>query len=249
MADELVSLALGTVRNTYGSGYPDFDAGSGPNLAYHNLHHSSFAVEAVDRIAETAGMNQQLRRIARMSMAAHDIVHGEGAGVNEVASATWLGQNMRAGGMTEDGIWIGVKAVLGTQPVITDGRLTGQVATDQEYPSKDARLVSLAVASADLAELYAPTGPLVGHHYYMELQDASPGDTPDMAGFQEFQEMEVALVEDYKFPARVAEKLFGGLRREVADHHQGILMAFEQGDIEEWEQILALDRKFLQEHS
>lgn len=247
LATEAIATdALNIVEDQYGSGYPLYHGGENGGLAYHNRHHSEFVQEGTGRMCEALGLSPTERAIGRVAAATHDIVQLKPRGVMEQESVDWLAAEMRRRGIfAEQAVQIGALAILGTEPTFDGNRLSGQVVTELDYPSRSAELVAKSVACADLGELYAPTGPLVGHELYKEINGIAPGDEPDIAKLIGFQRGQVALADSYRYPLAKGEEVFGKLRGQVVDYSAEILDALERGDISSWSELIARDQAFI----
>lgn len=249
-AEQIGMNALELVEEQFGSGYPEYNGGEGGGLAYHNRHHSQAVLQGTEAMGHALGLSRTEIVIGRIAAAAHDIVQLKQRGIMEQESADWLKEQMeRTKVFPEFAVAIGSLAILGTEPIFEGGRLTGQVATTQSYPSRSAELVSKSVACADLGELFSPEGPLLGHDLYKEINGVSQVGEPPMDALINFQRGQVSLTENYKYPHPEGERVFGALRGEVAAYSAQVLGQLEQGDIETWDQLIAQDHAFMVAHS
>ncbi len=246
LATEAIATdALNIVEDQYGSGYPFYNGGENGGLAYHNRHHSEFVQEGTGRMCDALGLSPTERAIGCVAAAAHDIVQLKARGVMERESANWLEREMRRRELPGDAVRIGSLAIVGTEPLFDGSRLSGQVATELQYPSKSAELVAKSVACADLGELYAPAGPLLGHELYKEINGVAPGQEPDMAKLTGFQRGQVALTDSYRYPLTEGEEVFGKLRGKVVAYSAEILDELERGNISSWSELIARDQAFM----
>lgn len=218
-------------------------------LAFHNEAHPQFVAKATNRMTGHLELSQLAQMTGEVVAFAHDIVQLKPRGVMECESADWLEEKLRRR-FPKPGITAGRLAILGTEPIIENGKIVGQMASRLEYPSREAELVSLSVACADLGgELFRPLGPFRGHMCYKELQGVhDPDKAPSLEAFAAYQTSQIELVTDYRFPHSAGEVVLGGLRSEVIHHHEQIAAKLQAGTIDSWEQILAEDIMFAGEH-
>ena len=242
------AAALDIVEVRYGSGYPHYRGGESGGLAYHNRHHSWAVQRGTEQMAEALGLSAAERAIGRVAAAAHDIVQLKPRGVMERESAEWLEVQLQ-GRLPAELAQIGTLAVLGTEPLFTDGRLTGQMASELAYPSRSAELVARSVACADLGELHSPQGPLLGHELYKEIQSVAPAGKPDMEQLTGFQRGQLWLAQHYQYPHPVGEQVFGGLRGAVVDYSAEVLADLEAGTLDSWRELIRRDEAFMQRHA
>jgi hypothetical protein len=249
VAEAIGGRALDIVEERFGSGYPEYTGGQNGGLAYHNRHHSEAVREGFARMSDALRLSPAERAIGRMAAAAHDIVQLKARGIMEQESADWLEAEMRRSGFFEPAVAIGTLAIKGTEPVFEDNRLVGQMASELWYPSRSAELVSKGVACADMGELHAATGPLLGHELFKEIQGVAPADEPPMDSLVSFQRNQVILAETYRYPLRAGDRVFGKLRSEVTDYSSQVLNKLERGEIESWGELIARDQAFLRANS
>jgi hypothetical protein len=242
------NAALTEVENTYGSGYPHYLNGEDGGLSYHNRHHSAFVRDGSEAMGHALGLTKEERAIAQVAGAAHDIVQLKPRGVMEAESADWLATELRRRAFDERIVQAGALAILGTEPVFAGGVLS-QVASTQQYPSRSAEQIAMSVACADLGELYAPTGPLVGHELYREMAGIEPGVEPPMEGLIAFQRGQTVLTEEYQFPHPMGEQVFAALKPEVVAYSADVLQRLERGEIHSWDQLIVEDEAFMRRHS
>jgi len=249
--EEISNEALAIVEAEFGSGYPFANAEPKQGLPYHNRRHSVAVRDGAGRMAAALGLSQAGVAISRTSGSIHDLVQLKDRGVMERESAEWMAATLEARGIFPS--WaaeVGSLACEGTEPILEDGVVVGQMVSHQEYPSKEAEEVAMSVASADLGELYAPHGPLTSRDYFLELTKTPAGVTPPvderLIGFQQKQ---VQLTQDFRYPHPMGEYLFGGLRGEVVNYNTQVLGQLQRGEIETWDDLLAQDYAFALAHS
>ncbi|HSX42551.1 MAG TPA: hypothetical protein VLF59_00510 [Candidatus Saccharimonadales bacterium] len=240
--------ALDLVEARYGSGYPHYRGGENGGLADHNRRHSWAVVQGMEAMADALDLSRTERAIGRTAAAAHDVVQLKARGVMEQESATWLEARLQ-GLVPAQIVRMGTLAILGTEPILEDGKLTGQVAAQLSYPDSRTELVAKSVACADLGELHSARGPLQGHELYKEIHGVTPADTPDMEGLVNFQRSQVWLAENYHYPHPMGERVFGGLRGVVVDYSAGMLDQLESGRIETWQQLVDHDEAFMRKYA
>lgn len=237
-------LAVQQVEQQYGSGYPHFAGGHQGGLAYHNLHHTQYVMQGSERMVSEMGLGRTAYLVAKAAAAAHDIVQLKPRGVMEQESAAWLEDMLRLQSVPPNAIRAGALAILGTEPIIEGVRVVGQRVNSLSFPDRTTELVARSVAAADLAELYDPFGPYHGHRLWQEIKGRAPHEDFPMEGMIGFQENQVALVHDYRFPHPTAEKLFGRLKGAVVSHQEQILRELVRGTISSGDELLAADLAF-----
>jgi len=242
------TAALERVETQYGSGFPHYSGGRDGGLAYHNRHHSWSVQQGTELMAAALELGRDERAIGRVAAAAHDIVQLKPRGTMEQESAEWLERQLD-GKVPTELTQVGALAILGTEPTFTGNRLTGQMATELSYPNRSAELVAKSVACADLGELHSAQGPLLGHELFKEIRKVAPGSTPDMEGLIEFQRGQLWLVENYQYPLGEGELVFGALRGAVSEQAGRVLAQLEAGTITDWQELIARDVAFMEEHA
>lgn len=241
-ANALTAESLQIVEQRYGSGYPYFSGGESP-LCYHNRHHSQQVSQGAEVMCEALGLSRTAQAIGKLAGSAHDIVQLKPRGIMEQESADWLTEKMFRKSFNLSPMKVASLAILGTEPIFEGGRLRQKV-SELTYPSKEAELIAMSVACADLGELYAPLGPRLGHELYKEIKGVPPNAKPPMKDFLEFQKGQIGLVRSYRFPHPKGEEVFGGLRSEVIEYHEDLLYHLEQREITTWDQVMEADDNF-----
>lgn len=240
------------VRDYYGNGERSpahFKPGSEGDLAYHNVQHTLRVREASVAVAHALGLSAYDQALVRFAASAHDIVHGHGAvrGDMERASALWATRSMDWATFPSEDIEAVRLAVLGTEPLFDEnGAMVGQLATSLKYPTARAEAIGLSVACGDLASLYAPDGPRLGHDLYREYQGVGMLGVPALEGLLDFQHKQLHLLQTYRFPVEAGEQLFAGLREPVIAYHAQLTGTLANGEITEWSQVTAADDDFEQ---
>lgn len=240
------------VRDYYGNGERTPERckpGSEGDLAYHNLQHTLRVREASVAVAQVLGLSTYEQGLVRFAASAHDIVHGHGAarGDMERASALWATRSMDWATFPPEDTEAVRLAILGTEPLFDEkGAMAGQLATNLEYPTARAEAIALSVACGDLASLYAPDGPRLGHDLYREYQGVGMLEVPALVGLLEFQHKQLHLLETYRFPVEAGEQLFTGLREPVIAYQAQLTGALANGEITDWSQVVAADDGFEQ---
>lgn len=241
VAEALTTKSLDIVEQRYGSGYPYFRGGEQP-LCYHNRWHSEAVSKGADQMGEALGLSPSLRAIGRLAGSAHDIVQLKPRGVMEEESAEWLGREMFKTFRAYP-IEIAMLAIRGTEPIFEGGNLRQKV-SELTFPTKDAELVAMSVACADLGELYSPLGPRMSHELYKEMNDISPNQRPSVRGLINFQKSQVNLVRNFQFPHPQGERVFGRLRNMTIEYHEDLLYHLQSGEINTWREVLEADDNF-----
>lgn len=241
--------AVDIVTKQYGDGYEDSRIiPEAENLAYHNMQHTLHVRRDSVAVANALHLSPYDVSLTELAASAHDIVQGKARGQMEYESARWLEAQMRRAGFPKDDIVTAGLAILGTEPLIKNGFIVGQKATEQTYPSERARLIALSVACGDMANLFAPAGPLTSRNIYKETQGVATQDEPRLDGFAAFQKVQLHLLETYRFPHPIAETLFAGLRREAIAYQHAVTNYVATGRITSWQELLELDMAFFRRH-
>jgi hypothetical protein len=240
--------ALETVDARYGSGYPNLAGSKETDLAYHNGHHARKVGEDACRVAMAVGFTSAESLFSETIGSAHDVVQLLGCGRNEEESAAWLAAELRRLDLQELA-GIGSIAILGTEPLLEDGRLVGQKATELEYPSRQAERVALSVASGDLGELLTPQGPYMAHHLWHEIQGVGPNSEPffDREKLINFQGNQIELQGSYQYPLSGARKVLATHETQVRTYSERVYEQLVSGDITSFRQLLEQDKAFMQQ--
>lgn len=245
-AAELGQETVAVMDAKYGSGFPHFEGGAEANLGYHNGHHARSVAEDGVAVGRKLGFSPAELVTTDLAGKAHDIVQLKVRGVMEAESAEWLTDKLAERGLPTVVAEAGAVAILGTEPVFENGKLVGQVATRQEYPTKSAQRVGLAVASGDFGRMLSPIGPLLSHRLYQQMQGCTPDQAPPMGeSFERFLAAQTELRENYRFPLPEAEQILGRHRQQVTIYGQEVLRQAQRGDLESWDQLQAQDLAFM----
>jgi len=243
---ELGNETLQTMDARYGTGFPHFEGGAEANLGYHNGYHARTVAEDGVKVGEALGFSAAELVTTDLAGKGHDIVQLKPRGIMESESAAWLINKMAERGLPSVMAEAGALAILGTEPVFEDGKLVGQVATRQDYPTKSAERVGLAVGSGDFGRMLSPIGPLLSHRLYQQIKGCAPGQNPPMGeDFERFLAAQTTLREHYRFPLAAAEQILGKHRSRVITYGEEILRQVQRGDLESWEQLQAQDLAFM----
>jgi hypothetical protein len=223
--------------------------------AFHNLHHTEMVEDSAVRLGLVLGFRRP--KLARLALDAvgHDNDHTGTRGVDEASSAEGMVEQLVQTNWAYDREIFGPRdmmmsrlAILGTEPLLRDGALVGQKASEQDYPDAETEEYAKALASADLGELYTPLGPYVGHEYYREIMGFNSfGAQPPLTGLENFQRQQLDLLENYQYPLATAEKVLATHKPTVIRYGAHVLRQLERGDIESWDQVMAQDYGFYRE--
>lgn len=241
----VVHEALQMVQQRYGdnSNVPDRHAVV-RWLPYHNLSHSLAVSRRTARMGEALDLTAEELATAAMAAAAHDIVQEGGRGVMERASADWLERAMRARRFDTAAVAAARLAVLGTEPLIVEGVITGQMVSHLDFPSKGAERVAHAVAAADMGGLYLPSGPLESRSVYREERVLQSDYLPSLDGLEAFLIATTGLAEQFRFSHPAGEQAFGAFRGPVTDYHNFLLMQIQAGNVAGWDNLRWQDMYF-----
>ena len=242
--------ALEISKAHFCSGFPDFRGGSIKKLVYHNARHNRSVGNDAMRLSERLGLSPSEQELARTAGYAHDLVQLKGRGNDERESAEWVERQLREGGIEPAAAKLAGLAILGTLPVFENndykGRIIGQTANQMQFGSRRDELFVKSVASADIGGLYTPMGPLNSHLIYAQGQDAAPEEAADMEGLVAFQEAQVNFVTNYRYPLAEANDVLATHRSQVIRYSEHILERLKDGSITSWDEVMALDKEFLQ---
>lgn len=246
--------ALRVVTFEYGSGFPHFSIPGRTPLRNHTRHHTMGVRRDTLILLDSMGCTREEKAIGDAAASSHDVIQGEGAGVNEVRSAEWIEEKLVQEGVPLSLISVAQLAIMGTdilrdasyQPVFDPSGNVIQMATHQEYPSVSARRIALSVASADFGELHKPSSGRVAQELYREIKgynaDVLPPIDDELVRFQEGQ---VRLMHGYQAPLAEAEELLATHRAEVIAYNELALRRLQAGEIESWEQFVELAEQLM----
>lgn len=251
-AEQLAAVAdlgretLQTMDARYGSGFPHFEGGSEANLGYHNGYHARTVDEDSFKVGQALGFWPAELLTVGLAAKAHDVIQLKQRGVMEAESAAWLTEKMARRRLPAVMAQASALAILGTEPVFEDGQLVGQVATQQDYPTKSAERVGLAVGCGDFGRVLSPSGPLLSHRLYQQIKGCTPDQVPPLGEeFARFLTAQTTLRENYRFPLSIAEQILGKHRRQVIAYGEELLRQVQRGDLESWQQLEAQDLAFM----
>ena len=248
--------ALIEVLNSFGSGIDleailgedrDFSSALEPNSLYpfHSLVHSMNVGSTSRMIAEELGLPPYLVALAETAGHAHDVIRKGAIGEDEGESAEWFEKYARLYGLSSNYVETGSLAIYGTIPTVRPGdfMLTGQHVSKMaeedvfeitENPDQ-AELIARIVASADLGELFQPTGPLMSHMLLFEINKGKPS----YEQLLRFQKTQVEMLHAYKHP--LGEQTPDILLRHKVDvirHSEKLLAQLENGEVTTWEEVV-----------
>lgn len=246
-AHQVIYTTLAEVAYRYGDGKR---AGSLASYPYHNLSHAVAVMEGSIKLTTHLGLSRAAVELAAMSGAAHDVIRERSADATpEQASAAWLRDTMKSYDYGDDDILITTEAIIATTAALDEhGVLVAQI---HDIDTRtDAGKVALSVASADMGALYRPDGPRIAHDYFRELQGLSGDEVPrTLEGLREYQEGEVVLTRDYRYPLDAAEKIFATRREHTVAHHARVLALLEDGQLTDWHELERLDTSYYRQHA
>lgn len=244
-AEALGWEALAEVTIRYGTGVDD--QAQECALAYHNTGHTMDVRENSLRMARFLGFSALDQALVVLAASAHDIVQLQPRGVMEQASADWLQQAMLSAGFGAPDRNAAQLAVLATTPrLAANGSMTGQLVSELNYSDHRSALIAACVASADMAKLYAPDGPLLGRAVYKEAHGILPTEEPrfERDDLLKSQQFTIQLLQSYHYPHPAGEQLFGALRPLVIAHQLAVTQDIWLGQINSWQQLIDRDWEF-----
>lgn len=244
------TAAMQQVEDDYGTGYPDFIGGENGGLSFHGLHHTIVVESGTKLMGIAMGLGMRARALGATAASAHDVIQKKERGVMERESALWLGSQMRSTGLfIESDIELSELAVEGTEPIIEDGLIVGQMASLLEYPSYEAELVAKGVSCGDFGEMYAPSGPLMSHLLFKEILGyGANNNVEDLGEILEKQRKQQELVESFTFAHPLGEAVFGRLRPQVVKYTAQVTRQLEQGAFDTLDHLLCQDEAFMLQH-
>jgi hypothetical protein len=250
-AAELIGYtALSEVTERYGDGLPGSELIPVQKpLAYHNMQHTMSVIEHARELSSAVGLDEYDTSLVAVAAAAHDIDHTSPRGQMELMSAQWLSHEMRAARFPRADIQMVVAAVIGTEPLYKDGIMIDQKVSHLKFANTRAATVAKVVAAADMANIYAPNGPLLGGDLYQESQGVPAGHDTPMENFAAFQRGQLAVATVYRFPVTAGERLYAGLRPEIVQHHRWVLESVLAGRIRTWGQLVEVNEDFYVQHA
>lgn len=235
---------LGVLDQEYGSGFPNYaPACGGEGRKYHNGYHGRQVGGIGKFLCLEAGLDDHTANLTETGGHAHDRFQGPG---HEAKSAKWIEEKMRRSELyNEEDIDIVTSEINGTKTIVEGGKIVGQMASFQEYKSKKAETASLATASADMAGLYLPQGPILAQDLYEEIS----GSTEIDDNLTKFVEGQIDLASSYKYPMPEAERLLTAHRGDIIEHYIELYDKLQQGDIEDWGQLRGYNLDFMLQHN
>jgi hypothetical protein len=251
-AQRIAREALRTVDATYSfSGNHRDDARAELYMPYHNGIHTRKVCQDIRLLRDVVGLTDTEYAIAVMAGASHDVMRelDDAPGMSEQDSAQWLLKQMDRYQdiFTPYQKKMGSLAVLATTCRWEKGRMS-QLATEQEYATNSAQLVSHVVAAADLGRIYAPDGPLMAHKLHQEMTTGASGLAPNIETLLPFQRGQVNFLEDgYRYPNQEITRVLSERKGEVCAYVGSLVTALEAGNIESWDELLARDVAFMQQ--
>jgi hypothetical protein len=247
-AERVGKRALEVVDSTYGEGYPSWNSGR-RELAYHNGHHGRAVGNAAIKLCRVYDIPQVEQAVAQTAGFAHDLVQLKGRGVDERESAEWLESQLALSNLFPDSLRrMGALAIVGTEPLFSNGQLVGQKATDLEYPDEISELVAKSVACADLGELYTPQGPYLAHQLFREIKGMPNESELPFEEIAQFQRNQIGLLERYTYPLKKANSLLATHRPQVIRYSKDVLRKIETGSIDSWERLMQNDEVFMEKN-
>lgn len=239
----IVARAVHEIDMEYG---PDAERVKYPYFA-HNGDHTRRALEDFAVLKDVLGMTEAEFMVGACAVAAHDIVKtfDREDGMDEKESAEWLAEELgEVRGLSPQMVAVGELAVIGTTAKSENGVLM-QKTFEQEYPSKRAELIAHGVSGADLGRLFTPDGPLIGHYLYQEQQAADGNDPTAIEPLLEAQKEQLEVLLSYYYPNKDIETALATHKSSVIKYVSELIRMLEAGLIEDWEQLMSLDKLFI----
>lgn len=247
-AERVGQQALRLIDRQYGCGYPLWRPGS-KELSYHNGHHARAVGSGALKVSTRLGLPPTERTISKTAGYAHDLVQLKGRGRDEEESAEWYESELEKTGLFPPALRsVGALAIRGTEPLFSNGRITGQMVSRLTYPTKEAELVAKSVACGDFGELYTPAGPYLGHQLFREIHGMPSERHLPFDKIIGFQRHQIGLLESYTYPLREADSLLATHRPQVIKYSHSILRGLERGEIESWGDLIERDEQFIRQN-
>lgn len=215
-----------------------------PDLAYHNRQHTENVIEDFMVLADRFALTQDETRMGMAASAAHDVF--QGSGDDESLSATWLRDKLRAHGVHQPLVELGMMAIKGTRPLFENGKMVGQQISNFEgFNSDRYMLPARLLACADLGRLYTPDGPLIAHQLLREINGNIPGDQIPFEDVLKFQMFQVDFLENFNYPDSDADKILTADKSRVLEYVVGLVDKIVSGEINNWDQLIEADVVFM----
>lgn len=243
---EVGTLALTIATERYGSGFPDYKGGKIKKLGFNNARHNRKVGDNAAYLCNYLGFSKRDQELARTVGYAHDIRQLTGRGNDEAESAEWIEKQLLQKGIVDSQMaelagW----AIRGTLPLLRDGQVIGQTASHLNFVSGTEELFVKAIASADLSEIYKPTGPYLAHMLYCQQMGCQADEAAPLGRLLKFQDKQIAFLRTYRYPLPEAKLLFATHAREVIEYVQHVSDQLRRGKIETWTQLLEQDISFM----
>lgn len=245
--------ALHQVETTFGSGIDleaihsgDLSSALSPSSLYpfHSLVHSQNVGATSRQIAKQFGLSEELVALAEAAGHAHDVIREGTLGRDERQSARWFVEQANKHNIDPKLIDTGRLAILGTIPEIKDFMLVGQNVKRLDFTNAppEAETIARIVASADLGELFQPTGPLMSHMLLYEILKRQPA----MNELISFQTTQLAMTKQYEHPlGKKTPAILTRHKLDVICYTKDLLDEMVNETVTSWQQVIESDRKFI----
>lgn len=249
--------ALSEVTRTFGRGIDleaihrgDFSSAINPNSLYpfHSLVHSMNVGNTSRFIAEQLGLSPHLVALTEAAGNAHDVIRRGSIGQDEGESAQWFSAYATSYNINPDDIEIGSSAILGTIPKVDPetfmlvGQHVDEINFTQMPHPEEAELISRIVATADLGELFQPTGPLMSHMLLFEILKRKP----TVEEFVKFQRTQVEMLHSYEHPLKdQTPAILLRHKSKVIHYSEQLLDQLENRQLTSWEEVVTQSCEFV----
>jgi len=249
--------ALKEVRGTFGRGIDldaihrgDFSSAVNPDTLYpfHSLVHSMNVGSFSRFIAQQLDLSPYMVALTEAVGRTHDVIRRGTIGQDEGESAQWFAHYAQHYGIDPDDIAIGSSAILGTIPKVDPETfmLVGQHVDEIDFSEmprpEEAELVARIVATADLGELFLPTGPLMSHMLLFEIVKRKP----TLEEIVKFQRTQVEMLYAYQHPLGEQTPVFLLCHKnDVIRYSEQQLARLENGEITTWEEVVTQACRFI----
>lgn len=255
-------LALNQVEDSYGRGIDleailngDFSSALEPDsdFPFHGLVHSNNVGETVRILAEWFGLSPHETALAVAAARAHDVIRKGKIGDDEGESAEWFESHAQAYEEIDDndteagslGIYATIPTVSQLDFMLIDqhvNTMKKEEVFERTSRPERAELIADIIATADLGELFQPTGPLMSHMLLYEIKKRKP----TIEELIEFQRTQVAMLYTYEHPLGDRTPAFLlEYKKAVINYSEKLLYRMVTGQVSSWKDVIESDCNFI----
>lgn len=255
-------IALNQVEESYGRGIDleailngDFLSAIEPDsdFPFHGFVHSNNTGETVRILAEWFGLSEHQTALAVAAARAHDVIRKGKIGEDEGESAEWFESHARAYEEIDDddtekgslGIYATIPTVSQLDFMLIDQHVNTMKKEDvfeRTQRPEEAELIADIIATADLGELFQPTGPLMSHMLLYEIKKRKP----TIEELIEFQRTQVAMLYTYEHPLGDRTPAFLlEYKDAVINYSEKLLYRMVTRQVRSWKDVIESDCHFI----